>query len=60
MVKRDPAQKAAEKAYRQKFAASVLIRFDEEELAEIDRAKGDASRPEFVKAKALAAAKRTR
>ena len=60
MAKRDPAQKAAEKAYRQKFAASVLVRFTEDEVAEIDRAKGKTSRPEFVKTKALAAAKRSR
>lgn len=53
MAKRPPAQKAAEKAYREKFAASVLIRLTEQEARAIDAARGESSRAQYVKAKAL-------
>ena len=60
MSKRAPAQKAAEKAYRERHE-SVLVRLSPEEAAAIDRAKGDkTSRAQYLKVKGLAAARRSR
>lgn len=55
MAKRPPAQAAAEKAYREKFAASVLVRLTEQEARTVDAARGNLSRAQYIKGKALPA-----
>jgi hypothetical protein len=57
MAKRPPAQKAAESTYRSKFAASVLVRLTKQEAAAIDAKRGELTRPEYLKAKALEGAR---
>lgn len=51
-----PARKAADARY-ESARESVLIRLTKEEAALLDAARGDDSRPSWVKAQALAKAK---
>ncbi len=52
MSKRPETQKAAEKAYREKFV-SVLVRFTPAEAKKLDAARGDFSRAVFLKRRGL-------
>lgn len=54
---RTPANEEAEERYRRQFK-QVLVRFTPAEMAVIDEARGEASRPDYVKDRALTAARR--
>lgn len=59
MADRLPSQKKAERA-RDERTEQVQVRFSKSEIAEIDAARGEMSRPQWLKGKAIAAAKRAR
>lgn len=52
MPSRPPAQKTAEKTYREKFV-SVLVRLTPQEAKKIDAARAEISRAEYLKRKGL-------
>jgi hypothetical protein len=54
---RTEANEDAEERYRRKFK-QVLIRFTEAEMQVIDEARGESSRPDFLKVHGLKAAQR--
>jgi len=54
---RTEANEQAEARYRRQFK-QVLVRFTEAEMQVIDDARGESSRPDFIKAHGLKAAQR--
>jgi hypothetical protein len=56
MAKRSESQLTADREYRANNPG-VLVRFSKEELALIDAARGEKSRPEWIQANSIASAK---